>query len=163
MGDRGEAVTFHRKGDEIVATFRPEEIDVLRMVVTEVSGLVTDGLRADPVVARLFPDIYPDNPVEAAELRRYTEDDLKQEKVDAAAVVLDTLDERTVLTEDQADAWLRAVNDVRLALGTRLEINDDFDIEEEYEDADDERGLQISVYGYLSYLQESLIDSLRSS
>ncbi|WP_412541814.1 DUF2017 domain-containing protein [Longispora sp. K20-0274] len=153
-------MTFYRKGDEIVATFRPEEIDVLRMVVTQVSELVTDGLRADPVFERLFPDVYQDNPVEAAELRRYTEDDLKQAKVDAAAVVLETLDEHTSLTVEQADAWLRAVNDVRLALGTRLEIDDDFDIEEEYEDADDERGLQISVYGYLSYLQESLIDSL---
>ncbi|GIG57030.1 hypothetical protein Lfu02_14020 [Longispora fulva] len=153
-------MTFYRKGDEIVATFRPEEIDVLRMVVTQVSELVTEGLRADPVFERLFPDIYQDNPVAAAELRRYTEDDLKQAKVDAAAVVLDTLDEHTTLTVEQADAWLRAVNDVRLALGTRLEIGDDFDIEEEYEDADDERGLQISVYGYLSYLQESLIDSL---
>src|SRR5262249_11403403 len=47
----------------------------------------------DPVLARLLPDAYPDDPAAAGEFRRYTESGLRSDKVAAARTVLDTLSE----------------------------------------------------------------------
>lgn len=153
-------MTFRRKRDKIVANFRPEEIDAVRAILGEVTELLTESPRADPAISRLFPDIYRDDPGEAAELRQYTENDLKKAKLEAAGIVLDTLAEKTTLTPDQADAWLRALNDARLALGIRLGVHDDFELESEYQEATGSRAVQISMYSYLTYLQDSLIESL---
>src|SRR5690606_18258587 len=69
------------------------------------------------------------------------------------------------LAEEEADLWLRALTDVRLALGTRLGIDDDTDIEAELDEAvgrdpRSPRVGQLSVYAYLSFLQESLVGAL---
>ncbi|MBA3489726.1 MAG: DUF2017 domain-containing protein [Longispora sp.] len=153
-------MTFRRKKGKIVANFRPEEIIAIRTILTEVTDLIDDGDRSDPVIGRLFPDIYRDDPVESAELRQYTEDDLKKTKIESVGIVLDTLAEHTTLTYEQADAWLRALNDARLALGIRLGIHDDFDLETEYHKAAGSRATYISLYSYLSYLQDTLIEPL---
>jgi hypothetical protein len=70
-----------------------------------------------------------------------------------------------VLDEESSEAWLRALNDVRLALGTRLEVRDDTDLEAELDDAvlhdpTSARVGQLSLYAYLGYLQESLVEAL---
>ena len=64
-----------------------------------------------------------------------------------------------------AEAWLRAINDVRLAMGTRLDISGDTDLGDELDDAvlhdpASSRVFQVSVYAYLGYLQESLLNAL---
>src|SRR5205823_1583878 len=70
--------TFRRHRDQCVARFAADEVAVLRQVASEVIGLLTENFdRDDPVVERLFPDVYADDPAEAAEFRRYTEGDLK--------------------------------------------------------------------------------------
>jgi len=61
--------------------------------------------------------------------------------------------------------WLRALTDVRLALGLRLSITDDTDLETEIDNAvlhdpTSTRVGQLSVYAYLTYLQESLVGAL---
>ena len=92
----------------------------------------------DPVLARLFPTAYHDDEEAAAEFRRYTESGLRDGKAAGAASVIDTLEEAglpTELTEeglvidveiDQATAetWLRTFTDLRLALATRLGIEE---------------------------------------
>ena len=73
----------------------------------------------------MLPDAYPDDPDASSEFRRYTEKDLRAGKVAAAKTVLATLPEgggRISLSESQAQVWLRALNDIRLALGVRLGI-----------------------------------------
>ena len=61
---------FRRNGRQCVATFAVDEVRVLRKVAGEVVDLLTDGFdHADPVVGRLFPDIYPDRPEDSAEFR----------------------------------------------------------------------------------------------
>jgi Domain of unknown function (DUF2017) len=69
------------------------------------------------------------------------------------------------LDEDKADLWLRALTDVRLALGTRLGIEDDTDIGAEIDEAVlrdpmSPTVVQLTVYAYLTYLQESLVEAL---
>ena len=143
---------------------------MLRKVASEVVGLLTEGFdHDDPVVGRLFPDVYPDRPADSAEYRRYTEGDLKTGKIDQAGAVLAALPSsggaEVRLDTESAEAWLRALNDARLALGIRLDITDDTDLESELDEAvlrdpTSSRVFQLSVYAYLGYLQESLLDAL---
>jgi Domain of unknown function (DUF2017) len=160
---------FRRTGAECVARFTPQEAQVLRQCVAELAALLADHPDPDdPAVERLFPDVYPEDPAEAAEFRRFTEADLKAAKLDSAKTVLSDLLEsggEIRLAEEQADVWLRALNDVRLALGTRLGVEDETDIEAELDAAvgrnpTSPRVGQLSVYAYLTYLQESLVGAL---
>ncbi|MBX6356471.1 MAG: DUF2017 domain-containing protein [Micromonosporaceae bacterium] len=161
---------FRRDGSHCVALFAPDEVKVLRKVASEVVGLLTEGFdHDDPVVGRLFPDVYPDRPAESDEYRRYTEGDLKTAKIDQAGAVLAALPSsggcEVRLDAESAEAWLRALNDARLALGIRLEIEDGTDLEAELDkavlqDPTSSRVFQLSVYAYLGYLQESLLDAL---
>jgi len=117
----------------------------------------------DPVLARLLPDGYTEDPEAAVEFRRYTEQGLRDGKVAAARTVLETLPARggrIRLTEADARAWLRALNDVRLALGVRLGVTDDFDEQSSEIDSADPRSAYVWVYHWLAYLQESLVDAL---
>jgi uncharacterized protein DUF2017 len=165
---------FRRRSSGLVAVFAPAEAQVLRQCVSELAALLNDDLdRDDPAVERLFPDVYPENPEDAAEFRRLTESDLLEGKRDQAKTVLTDLlsvsadpDGGEVrLDDDHADVWLRALTDLRLALGTRLGVEDDTDIEAELDAAvgrnpTSPRVGQLSVYAFLSYLQESLVEAL---
>jgi hypothetical protein len=117
----------------------------------------------DPVLARLLPDAYRDDPEASGEFRRYTEQGLRSGKVAAARTVLATLPPsggRVRLSEPEAQAWLRALNDVRLALGVHLEVTDDFDERVDEIGPDDPRSAYIEVYQWLAFLQESLVRAL---
>jgi hypothetical protein len=117
----------------------------------------------DPVLARLLPDAYRDDPEASGEFRRYTERDLRAGKVAAARTVLDTLPPaggRVRLTGPESQAWLRALNDVRLALGTRLGVTEGFDEEAGEISAEDPRSAYIWIYQWLAYLQDSLVTAL---
>ena len=117
----------------------------------------------DPILARLLPDAYADDPEASGEFRRYTEIGLRSGKVAAAQTVLDTLPAsggRVRLSAADAQAWLRALNDVRLSLGVVLGVTDDFDDTVQALNADDPRAAYIGVYQWLAYLQESLVEAL---
>jgi Domain of unknown function (DUF2017) len=117
----------------------------------------------DPVLARLLPDAYRDDSEAAGEFRRFTEQELRSGKLAAAQTVLDTLPEdggRVELTEEDAQVWLRALNDVRLALGVRLEITEDTAQRTHDLDPADPRSAYLWVYDWLTYLQETLVRAL---
>jgi len=129
--------------------------------------LGTDGPAAppeDPVLARLLPDAYGDDPEAAGEFRRYTEQGLRSGKVDAARTVLATLPSnggRVRLSAGDAEAWLRSLNDVRLALGVVLGITEDYEHEFSELDPEDPREAYLHVYDWLTFLQETLVRALR--
>jgi len=117
----------------------------------------------DPVLARLLPDAYRDDPEAAGEFRRYTEQGLRSGKVAAAQTVLDTLPARgghVRLGPEDAQAWLRALNDVRLAIGTVLGITEDYEEEMEAASWADPRSAYLEVYHWLGYVQDSLVRAL---
>jgi hypothetical protein len=161
---------FRRHGDHCVARFAPDEARVLRKVASEVVGLLTDGFdHEDPVVGRLFPDVYPDRPEESRDFRHFTEGELKTAKIDQAGAVLAAVPAgaggEVRLDAEASEAWLRALNDARLAMGVRLEITGETDLQEELDEAvlrdpTSSRVFQLSVYAYLGYLQESLLNAL---
>ena len=130
----------------------------------------------DPVLARLFPTAYHDDEEAAAEFRRYTESGLRDGKAAGAASVIDTLEDAglpTELTEeglvidveiDQATAetWLRTFTDLRLALATRLGVEDgDEDVWLAMPD-DDPRSQAYDIYHWLGLLQETMVEALSS-
>jgi hypothetical protein len=127
-------------------------------------GFAEDAeLPDDPVLARLFPDAYRDDPEASGEFRRYTEQGLRSGKVAAARTVLATLPPgggRIRLSEAEAQAWLRALNDVRLALGVRLGVTDDFDEQVADMGPEDPRSAYVGVYQWLAFLQETLVQAL---
>jgi hypothetical protein len=116
----------------------------------------------DPVLARLFPDAYREDDKAAAEFRRYTEVGLRDGKVSAATAVLDDLGSggEVLLDDERAQSWLRALNDLRLALGTRLEITEEIHERLGEIDPGDSRYPAFVAYDWLSFLQESLVRAL---
>lgn len=117
----------------------------------------------DPILARLLPDGYRDDPGAASEFRRYTEPSLRETKQSSAQTLLDTLPAKggkIRLSGDQARAWLRALNDVRLAFGVRLEVTEDFEDQLAALDPEDPKVAAFEVYGWLGAVQASLVDAL---
>ncbi|KFG75291.1 DUF2017 domain-containing protein [Streptomyces mutabilis] len=139
---------------------------------------------SDPVLRRLFPDAYgaPDSAPQAAEaeeqraysaeFRRYTENDLRAGKRENALAVIRTLDALSSasageagavlkLSPEESQQWLRALNDLRLAIGSRLEIADEDDTDLLYRLPDeDPRKPMVMAYLWLGGLQESLVATL---
>ena len=176
--------SFRRDDDQLVVTLTAGEQNALREVFGQVTGLINHGsVREDPALARLFPDGYADDKAAADELRRLTEGSLRNTKVANARELLATLpggakaesgdvksdvkldggDVR--LSQDQAHAWLTTLTDARLILGARLELAEDSNLDDELDEATTEdpvgqRVFAISVYQYLTFLQESLIRAL---
>ena len=135
-----------------------QEQDPLAAMVGMPTGDVSKP--RDPGLARLLPDAYGDDEAAATEFRRFTEGDLRAGKRACATAVLATLAPlsgsggRLVLDRDEVDAWLGCLNDLRLVLGTRLEVTEETDV---VPDADDPRSHALQVYGWLGWLQESLL------
>jgi hypothetical protein len=120
-------------------------------------------LPVDPVVARLLPDAYQDDPEKAGEFRKYTESSLREAKKYFAQTLLETLPPsggKVRLTADQARDWLRALNDIRLMFGVRLEVTEDFEGQLAALDPKDPRIAAFEVYGWLGAVQESLVRAL---
>jgi hypothetical protein len=126
----------------------------------------------DRVLGRLLPDFYRRDPVTgetdeddadaAGAMRSLHEPELLELKTGLATMVLETCPRQggTVrLTSDQADGWLSALNDVRLALGTALDIEDE--IPEELPE-DDLRREHLGVYQWLTWVQDSLVEAVSS-
>jgi hypothetical protein len=128
----------------------------------------------DPVLQRLFPTAYRDDEEAASEFRRYTEGSLRDGKAAAAVTVIEGLEDAGLppeLTEDglmidveldepTAEAWMRSFTDVRLALATRLEVEDGDEDYWESLPADDPRAQAHEIYDWVGYLQETLVQAL---
>ncbi len=117
----------------------------------------------DPVLARLLPDGYRDDPDAAGEFRKYTELALRAATHENAQTMLVSLPEaggKIQLTAEQAQAWLKSLNDVRLALGTKLGVSEDFEQQWDELAPKDPRRTAFEVYAWLGAVQESLVRAL---
>lgn len=178
--DRG----FRRSRRGVEARFSSTEALLLRQLAAELLELLEDGatpvptdpLEAlvglslgrldrphDPVLARLLPDAYADDEQAAADFRRYTEPELRAAKRSALRMVVTGLGPdggRVVLDEVSAGSWLGALNDLRLALGTRLDVDEDVYAEIDRLVAEDPRLPQLALYEWLGGLEETLVHAL---
>jgi hypothetical protein len=129
------------------------ERELLRALPGELRALLGSE-RDDPGLRRLFPPAYERDEEGEAEYRRLMADELLEGRR-AALRLLEETSGRDRLTAEELDAWLRALNDLRLVLGTRLDVT-----EETYEaelDPAHPQAYELSVYAYLSWLQEQLV------
>jgi hypothetical protein len=128
----------------------------------------------DPVLARLFPTAYPDDEEAAAEFRRFTEGTLRDGKARGAASIIDDLEEAGLpaeLTEDglmidveldppAAEVWLRSFTDLRLALATRLGVEEGDEAVWHALPDEDPRAQAHDIYEWVGYLQETLVEAI---
>jgi hypothetical protein len=158
VGHHAAGLTVRRRiertrGGEIRLRLPREERDLLRRLPGELLGLIEDDPR-DPGLRRLFPPAHEDDPEAEAGYRRLVGESL----LDGRREALQTL-ERTsdadVLREEDLGAWLTALNDLRLVLGTRLGIDESFT----EVDPDDPRAPGLGLYAYLSWLQEQAVEA----
>jgi Domain of unknown function (DUF2017) len=188
---------FHRRRGMIITQLSAYEVQLLASLIMQLIELVSDGEPEgfattaktddpfeeivrdlegepdepgpleDPVLKRLFPDAYPDDPGAAADFRRFTERNLKAMKVAEAQVVLDRLATTELGTRDlkipadEVESWLRTLTSVRLAVATRLGVKDAADADElAVLPGEDPRSFMVSVYDWLGFAQETLISAL---
>ncbi len=157
---------FQWRGDRLVADLDPHEAELLKQLVGEIQDLLQaldssasdGGTERDPVAARLLPDGHREDPELAADYRWLTEEGLRREKLADAAIVLDTMGQdgcRVELDADGAHAWLRTLNDVRLGIGVRLDVQESDDPLMRAEESGDVRW---AAYSWLTAIQGLLVD-----
>ena len=141
---------------------------VLRDLAADLAGPQAPGAPTDPALHPLLPDAAPDDPQVQSEFRRFTEAGLRRTKrrhLRLAAGSLQGAPGPLRLDDDQAQAWMRALTDVRLVLGERLQLRTDADAEALEDELDhlaagDVRSQQAALYDFLTWLQETLAGAL---
>ena len=168
--DRQEAAVLRGLVGQLDEMFRSRQSDAPQDELAELTGIRTGPTSApdDPILSRLLPDFHrldtedtqQQDRDSAAALRSLHEPELLDAKTGVAGVLLDTCPPgggTVQLSLEQADAWLSALNDVRLALGTTLNVTED--MPDQLSD-DDPRAPHLGVYHWLTWMQESLVTAL---
>ncbi len=163
-----QVVELVSDGEPVGFAAGPEPADPFDALVAELEVEPDEpGVSEDPVLKRLFPDAYPQDTTASSEFRRFTERDLRARKVAEAQAVLDRLATTELGTRDlriprdEVEAWLRTLTSVRLAVATRLGISDAQAADElSALPEDDPRSFMASVYDWLGFAQETMINAL---
>ena len=137
-----------------------EERELLRTLPAQLRELLSAGSGDDPSLRRLFPPAYVTDPEHEDEYQRLMAPDLRDHRLQAIEIWEATID-RDRLDEAEITAWLSAINDLRLVIGTRLDVSEEMDIEA-IEPADP-RAPGLALYGYLSWLEEQVVAALASA
>ena len=148
---------FQRKGDRVRLRLDVHERLLLSDLLDELAGLLEDP--DEPELRRLFPPAYSE-PKDDEHYRSLVRDGLVSGRLKALTTVRETLVAET-LDLEQAEQWLRALNDMRLVLGTRWDVTEGLDYETL--DLNEPRGRELAVYGFLSWLQEQLVEAVGTS
>jgi len=160
---------FRRRGEGVVVSLTEAEAELLRDVPDELRPVLESGRDPDdPVRERLFPRAYLDPTEDLAEeeWRELVHPELIRERLGALERLTESLARATTrkgrveleLDADEAHAWLGALNDARLALGTRLGVTEDLDQTELPADHPD--AAAYAVYGWLTWMQGDLVETL---
>jgi Domain of unknown function (DUF2017) len=154
---------FRFRHGDVAARLDPAEVGIVGLLLDQLEQLLAaddEDVTGDPVLARLFPEGHRGDPELAADYRELAESSLRSGKADDLATTRATLPPdggEVRLDPDQAGSWLRTTNDLRLALGTRLDVSEDTEPPDE---VTGERDQQLAVYYWLTALQGSLVDAL---
>lgn len=144
-----------RTGPDTFVVRLPEpERDLLANLVDQLRDLLSETTD-DPVVRRLFPTAYNEDHERDREYQQLVRDELLERRLAALATVEASLDAPT-LAGTELTGWMTALNDLRLVLGTRLDVGEDLtEI-----DADDPDAAAHAVYEYLGFLLSEVVDAL---
>jgi hypothetical protein len=146
MVRRGRDGTFHVRISD-------DERDLIASLAGQLRELLTSG--ETDGTERLFPPGYANDPDREQEYQQLTHDELLTKRLASVDIVEQTVNEAS-LSEDQLGAWMGAVNDLRLVLGTRLDVSEDMDDIA----LDDPRAPAFAVYHYLTHLLGEIVFAL---
>jgi len=163
-----ERRTVDRRAGFVVLTLHEREVQVLQWVLSDLGRMLTDGSSTDAVTQRLYPRAYLDPTEEEAE-RQWQDlvhDDLVESRLAAMTEVVRGLDAATpvpdyagarevLLDHDQAEQWIRVLNDARLAVGTALEVTPEWDLD--HIDPSDPNFELHALYAWMTQLLGALL------
>jgi hypothetical protein len=132
-----------------------EERELLRGLAPRMREVFAD--ESDPVLERIFPVAYPEDEARQAEYRLLAQSELVDSHLATIATLEETVDAERV-DEEKLLAWMRALNQVRLVLGVRLEVTEEGD--ERPSSSNDPRAAAFAMYDYLTWLQGEIIEAL---
>lgn len=154
---------FERSGDGVRWTVEPWEAPLLRDLRDDLRALLTSGDRQDPAIRRLHPPTVSGDDEADAELRELIRDDLLAGRLAGLDALVEVLDRARPtesgrlsvdLTDDEPELVLGVLNDVRLALGARLDVGT---FDRGQLDEDDPRLPTLALMDHLAFLQEALL------
>jgi hypothetical protein len=153
----GRRVRRTRRGD-FELHLPPEERQLLVTLVEALRAALEGDVRSEPALRRLFPPAYahPADEDAETEYQALMHEDLLASRR-AALDVLEATAARDRLDEPELLAWMTALNQLRLVLGTRLDVSED---DEPLPDPDDPAAPLHDIYHYLGVLLEAVIDAL---
>lgn len=137
-------------------TISGDERELLRALPAQLRSLL-DVDPTDPALRRLFPPAYEGEPDGEAEYQRLMHEELLEGRRAALATLEATADSER-LSEEDVQAWIGALNDLRLVLGTRLGVTEE--VYEAEPDPRDPRASELAVYGYLTWLQDAVVSAV---
>ncbi|MEA3054617.1 MAG: hypothetical protein QOD30_49 [Actinomycetota bacterium] len=133
-----------------------EERQVLADVLPQLRAALQGDASADPAFRRLFPVAYANDPNHEAEYRELVGDELLTKRLANVDTVLTTITADRI-AEDELFAWMGAINDLRLVLGTRLDVSEETDLEV---GAEHPEAAAYALYAYLGWMLELLVDAV---
>jgi hypothetical protein len=147
--------------NDISLRLNAAESAILRDLVEQMRNLVKESDATDPVRGRLFPDAYNDDE-DAAAYRGMTGGDLSALKLEALDRVSESLGQRgptrVELGQEDAEAWVRSLTDMRLAIGTRLGVTEA--VMDRDPDRSDPDFAALQTLHWLGWLQERILEQM---
>jgi hypothetical protein len=145
----------------ITVRFTQDEAELLRRLLAEMETLLESKSGRDPVVERLYPRAY-ETEEEEESYRALVGDELVSAKRANLTTARDMLGREgaaeAALSEDQADAWLALLTDLRLAIGTRLDVTEERMSEDI--NPDDQDAAALSVLHWLGWVQGTILEAI---
>lgn len=155
-------IAVDRAGDQLRLRLEPGEAEVLRQLIDELLEVLRTEEADDPVSQRLFPDAY-DSAEDTAAYNELVSDQLRRDKIASLQGVRNDLGHGEVdvsLSRQSSEIWLTALTDLRLALGTRLDMTEEkmaADL-----DPQDPQAPWLAVLHWLGWMQESMLQAMNS-
>lgn len=147
--------------DGFVLDLSADERAALRRLLDELRSMLVSGDdEIEPLLERLFPPAYlaEADAEAAADYRRLMREELVASRLASIGAVIAALESEGSFDEHTAVAMMRGLNEVRLVLGTLLDVSEETTAESF--DQDDPRAGQYQLYGFLSWLVEHFVEAL---
>ena len=117
--------SFDRSGSDLHVSFEPEEASILKQLLRDLEDVLAEGPGDDPIRARLYPDAY-ETPEEQGAYEELVGDQLQGQKLRIVREARGSLTaDKVHLDAESIQSWLVVLTDLRLAIGTRLNVTEE--------------------------------------
>ena len=144
---------------EIEISLSPDETSLMTSLLQEMRTLLKADLPNDAIKGRLFPPAF-DDPEQEKAFEELTRSELEDAKLAAVRAVDEQLKatggSEITLDDEGVGTWLRLLTDLRLAIGTRLEVTEETMATEI--DPSDPNAAALSVMHWLGWMSEAILE-----